>query len=90
MKENRGGGGWINLEKNEFLTPKKTKTLSPKIFVMYDICENQDQFAQWLEKKIGHWNSEKNIAIKKIPTVQKCFKVVERHCLKNLSDLLKF
>ena len=53
------------------------------------IYENQDQFAQWLEKKIGHWNSEKNIAIKKIPTVQKCFKVVERHCLKNLSDLLK-
>ena len=40
-------------------------------------------------KKILFWNSEKNIAIKKIPTVQKCFKVVERHCLKNLSDLLK-
>ena len=53
------------------------------------VFENQDQFVHRLEKKIGQWNSEKNIVIKKIPTVQKCFKVVERQCLKNLSDLLK-
>ena len=50
--------------------------------------ENHDSVQGEIGKKIGHWKSEKNVALKKNPSIQKCSKIIIRHCLKNLRNLL--